>query len=952
MVLRSFMRATWGVALVVALLVPAASAQTRTGRETSAESVAGYSLGDDMPVDPDVLVGGLENGLRFYVRPNPRPARRAELRLVVKAGSVLEDPDQLGLAHFVEHMLFEGTRNFPGRSINDFLAALGLSIGADANAATSFDDTQYTLRVPTDVPGALDRALDVLADWAQGATFDPAAIERQRGIVLEEWRMRLGAAERLQDRLRRVQLEGSRFADQRPIGVPDVIEKATREQLVRFYRDWYRPDLMAVIVVGDVDRAAVAAMIRERFAPLVNPVPARPRPAFDVPDRAGTRFAIVTDKEATATMVRLSSLPPARNQGTVGGYRDIMRDQLFAAMLDERLAALRQGPDPPFLGAAADRSLFDAPRLRDEAVLQAVVANDGITRGLDALVTELQRVIRFGFTASELDRARRARMAGYERAVTQSTDRESESRADEYTRNFLQREALPTIWQELAFHRRFLPAMTVAEMNSLAAEWFPDRNRVVFVVAPVGVTALPDEAQLAAVIASATARPLTPYVETATDLTLMDATPTRGRIVKSAARPSGITEWTLSNGATVVIQPTTLATDQVLFRATAPGGTSIASDADFPTARVTADVVAASGVGRFNALTLDKVLTGRAAGVRPFIGEIAHGLGGGAAPKDLEALFQLIHLRFTQPRADATAFDALRAQVLALLPNRDASPDAAFNQAMSAALSGDHPRRRPETPATVAQWNLDKALAFYKARFAHAANFTFVFVGSFTPEAIRPLVETYLASLPAGGGRETWRDLGITAPRGVIEKTVRKGIEPKADVSIVFSGPFTYDDGSRLALRTMVLLLQSRLNEAIREDLGGTYSIAVDGQTAKFPRPEFRVRIDWTCDPARVDGLVQRVFEEIGRVQATRLTEDQMGRVREILVRQVEQDGQENAFFLNQIVRRHEDGEADAVGASPLPTIAALDGDAVQRAARLYLDVQNYVKVVRLPEGK
>jgi zinc protease len=952
MVVSSITRAAWRVALLVALIAPAASAQTLTGRETSAESVAGYSLSEDMPVDPEVLVGGLDNGMRFYVRPNPKPARRAELRLVVKAGSVLEDPDQLGLAHFLEHMQFEGTRNFPGRGINDFLASLGLSIGADANAATSFDDTQYTLRVPTDVPGALERALDLLADWAHDTSFEPAAIERQRAIVLEEWRMRLGATDRTQDKIHRVQLEGSRYAERRPIGVPEVIGKATRDQLVRFYRDWYRPDLMSVIVVGDVDRNAVAAMIRQRFAPLANPSPERPRPVFDVPDRPATRYAVVTDKEVTATMVRFSNLPPARNQGTVGGYRDIMRDQLFAAMLDARLGELSQSPNPPFIGAGADRSLFDSPRTRDEAVLQAIVANDGVARGLDALVTELQRVVRFGFTATELDRAKRARIAGYERAVTESTDRESDSRADEYTRNFLQREALPTISQELAFHRRFLPSITLAEINALAAEWFPEQNRAVFVVAPESAGALPGQAELAAVVAGAVARKLDAYVDAATGTALMDAAPSRGSIVKIVPRPSGITEWTLSNGATVVLQPTTLKVDEILFRAVAPGGTSLASDADFAAARAADDLMMASGVGKFGALKLDKLLTGRVVGVRPFIGEITHGMGGGSAPNDLEALFQLIYLRFTAPRADPTAFAALQARALALLPNQDASPEVAFNQAIGAALSGDNPRRRSETPETVAQWNLEKSLAFYKARFANAGNFTFIFVGSFTPEAIRPLVETYLASLPATTARESWRDLGIATPRGVIEKTVRKGLEPRAEVAIVFSGPFQYDDASRLALRTMVLLLQSRLNDAIREELGGTYSIVVDSQTAKFPTPEFRVRIDWACDPARVDTLVQRVFTEVGAAKDMRLTADQMDRVRDILVRQLDEDRQENGYLLNQLSRAYEDREAEAVGANPLKEIAALDGDAIQLAARRYLDTGNYVKVALLPGAK
>src|SRR6188474_927503 len=282
------------LAFLFTTVIPVASAQTpAAGRETSAASVARYALADQMPVDPEVLVGGLPNGLRFYVRPNGKPARQAELRLVVKAGSVLEDDDQRGLAHFVEHMQFEGTVHFPGQGINNFLGELGLSLGADANAGTSFDDTQYSLRVPTDVPGALDRALTILEDWAGGATFEPGGIERQRRIVLAEWRGNLGAAERTGDKIRRVQLEGSRYADRAPIGTPEIIQGATREQLLRFYRDWYRPNLMAVIVVGDVDRDVVGRMIAQHFLPLTNPEPKRPRPIFDVPEHAGARYAVV-----------------------------------------------------------------------------------------------------------------------------------------------------------------------------------------------------------------------------------------------------------------------------------------------------------------------------------------------------------------------------------------------------------------------------------------------------------------------------------------------------------------------------------------------------------------------------------------------------------------------------------------------------------------------------------
>jgi len=943
--------------LLAALLAGSAGLSAQAvppGRDTSAASVAAYGLAQQMPVDPEVVRGTLPNGLKYYVRANAKPARRAELRLVVKAGSVLEDDDQKGVAHFVEHLEFEGTRHFPGRSLSDFLSSLGLTLGADANAATSYDDTQYTLRVPTDVPGVLDRALLVLEDWAGAATFDQAGIDAERGIVLAEWRMHLGAGERTQDKIRSVQLEGSRYANRSPIGDPAIIERVQREQLTRFYRDWYRPDLMAVIVVGDVDRDAVAAMIRSHFSPLAAPAAKRERPVFDVPEHAGTRYAVVTDKEATATAVQLSDLRPARNQGSVGGYRELMRDQLFADMLGTRLAEISGSTNPPFLRAAAGRGLFPAPRTRDEAILQALVANDGVARGLDALVTELQRVARFGFTATELARAKQAMMSQYERVVTESPDRESESRADEYTRNFLQAEALPTIWQELAFHRRFVPGITLAEINALTKDWFPDQNRLVVVTAPDnGGVVLPDEAQLAAVVRTAMAKRLDAYVDAASDQKLVDAPPPPGSIARAITREGGITEWTLSNGATVVLKPTTLKEDQILFRAVAPGGTSLASDADVIPARLADDAAYAGGAGRFSAVMLDKILSGKAVVVRPFIGEVNEGMAGGSTPQDLETLFQLLYLRFTQPRADPTAFAAMVSQARALLPNQMASPDVVFNQTIDAALSGNSPRRQPDTPATVDQWNLDKSMAFYKARFADASNFTFVFVGSFTEQAIKPLVETYVASLPATHAHETWRDVGIAPPTGIVEKTIQKGIAPKSQVAIVLSGPFDYDEPHKLAFRTATLLLQSRLVDTIRQELGGTYSITVSPDTDKVPRPTFSVRIEWTCDPARTTALVQRVFDEIAFVRNTAISQRQEAAIHQGLLQEFERNSDDNRFVLGQIARAYEDGEPANAAIEKQPAlIAALTGADIQAAAQKYLDTRSYVKVTLMPEGK
>ncbi len=362
----------------------------------------------------------------------------------------------------------------------------------------------------------------------------------------------------------------------------------------------------------------------------------------------------------------------------------------------------------------------------------------------------------------------------------------------------------------------------------------------------------------------------------------------------------------------------------------------------------------AGGVGSLSSVTVDKILAGKAVAVRPFIDEYDQGMQGGSTPQDLEAMFQLLYLHFTQPRADPTAFAAVAAQARGMLANQTASPEVVFSQTLDAALSGNNPRRRPETLATVDQWDLAKSMAFYKARFADASNFTFVFVGSFTPEAIRPLVERYIASLPATHAHETWRDLGIAPPPGIVERTVEKGIAPKSEVAIVFSGPIEYDDAHLLAFRTMTRLLQSRLFDTIRGELGGTYSITASPDAEKFPTPQYSVQIVWTCDPARVAALTARVMDEVSTVRSTFFGPQQMALIRESLRRELEENSQDNGYLLRQISGRYEDGDGANVTAAvnPQAQIAALSGDAIQRAGQTYLDLEHYVKVTLLPETK
>jgi zinc protease len=903
-----------------------------------------------VPVDPRITVGTLSNGLRYYIRKNQQPQGRAELRLVVNAGSILEDDDQRGLAHFVEHMSFNGTRHFPKQDVVAFLQSTGMRFGAHINANTSFDQTVYQLQIPTE-SAVIDRSFLILEDWAHAVSFDPDEIEKERGVILEEWRVGLGAGARLLDAQLPVLLKDSRYADRLPIGKPEIIRTFSADRLKKFYTDWYRPDLMAVIAVGDFDPAAIETLIRSRFGAIPPASSPRQRVIYDVPDQPGTRYTVATDGEATVTTVSVTSLMAARDQTTVGAYRQQTIERVFGGLLSGRLAEMAQKPGAPFLDAATNRGLF--VRSAEATTLNALVADGGVEKGLSALFTEADRIAQFGFTQTELDRYRLGFLQAFEQLAASNDEHTSQSLADEYIRNFMQQEPIPGIAYEAGLVRRFLPEITLVDINSLAREWVPDRNRVVAVSAPkkAGV-AVPDEAALAAVIKSAGGSALTAYVDAVSTRPLIDALPKPGTVVKTVAKTPEITEWTLSNGVRVVLAPTTFKQDEILVRAFSPGGTSLADDRDFVAAETADQVVAQGGLGELSAIDLGKKLAGKVAFVRPDIDEMSEGLNGRALRRDLETMFQLIYLTFTQPRADPEAFRAMTGQLSAALANREALPGTAFEDALNAAVSQNHLRARPMSPALVTQMNLDSSLAFYKDRFADASDFTFVFVGSFDLAAIKPLVERYLASLPVLHRKETGRDVGIRPPSGVVEKNVTKGSTPKSEVGLVFSGPFQNNPRNRLIFRAMANTLGGNLQRVLREDLGGTYGVSVVPDFTKRPIEEYRLTITFACDPARTTDLVKALFAVIDDFRTSGPSESQVADARAALRRDLETDSRQNGYLLNQLSFAYQYDE-------PVPDPSALRAlydqltvPLVRDAARTYLDTTRYVKVVLLPEAK
>ena len=904
-----------------------------------------------LPADPAVTVGELDNGLRYYVRENDTPENRADFRLVVNAGSILEDEDQLGLAHFAEHMAFNGTENFEKQELVDYLESIGMQFGPHINAYTSFDETVYMLRVPMDDPDVLETAFQILQDWAQAVLFDPEEVDKERGVVIEEWRLGRGAQARMRDAQFPVLFEGSLYADRLPIGKTEVLESAPASTLERFYRDWYRPDLMAVVAVGDFDGAAIEGMIRTQFAGLAGPAEPRPRELTEVPFDHPPRVAIAADVEAPQSQVSVLYKRPLAPRGTVGAFRRQLTENLYEGMMGGRLEELTQQAEPPFLiGFPVGGSFV---RTLDMYQLLALVAEGGLERGLDALLTEAERVRQHGFTETEFARQKAEVLRSFERRFAERANQESANLAGRYVQAFLRGTTFSSPEDDLELANALLPAITLEDVNGLAVEWMQEQGRVVMTNAPekddlVTIT----EEDIQGVFASVAGKEIEPYVDAAIDAPLVAVIPEGSPVVgEEVVEEVGVTVWTLENGVRVVLRPTDFKDDEILFSATSPGGNSLAADEEFESIRMASVVVGEGGVGEFDKIALEKKLAGQDVRVAPSVGSLAEGISGSASPRDIETAFQLIYQRFMAPRKDETAFLAYKTLLSGIFANRGASPGATLVDTLSATMTQGHPRAVPPSEEMIERLDLDRSFAFYQDRFADASDFVFYFVGAFTPEELRPLVETWLGGLPSLGRVETWRDVGIDPPDGVIEKEVRKGLEPQSQTRIVFAGDAEYSLEGNTAISALADVLDIRLRELLREDLGGTYGVGVSGFLSQQPDEEYSLRISFGSAPERAEELTAVVFEEIDRIQQAGPDAETVEKVRETQRRNRETQLEQNRYWMGSLAA------ADRLGMdySYVTTYEYIEGwtaEQVQEAALRYLRDDRYVKIVLYPENQ
>ncbi len=908
------------------------------------------SEGAKLPLDPAVITGKLENGTHYFIRVNQKPEKRAELWLVVNAGSVLEDDDQQGLAHFVEHMGFNGTEHFAKQELVDYLESIGMRFGPDLNAYTGFDETVYMLKVPTDSLAVMETAFQILEDWARGVTFDPGEIDKERGVVTEEWRLGRGAEARMRDKQFPVLFKGSRYAVRLPIGQKAVIDTAHYETIKRFYRDWYRPDLIAVIAVGDFDPRRVEKLIVDHFQRLTEPAQPRERVNFPVPDHEESLVSVATDPEATTSRVSIVFKQDVRDESTVGAYRRNIIRSLYLGLLNERLRELTRQPDAPFLFAYAGQGRF--VRTKDATMMAAVVKDDGIIRGLQALRLEAERAARYGFTITELERQKKEVLRRMEKAYEERDKTESRQYADEYKRHYLTDEPIPGIEYELELHKRFLPTIDLETVNRAVQEAFADRNRVILVNMPEkdGVT-VPREEDVLAAFEAVDTMSIEPYRDLVSDKPLLETPPGPGKVVREEKiEELGVTLWKLSNGVRVLLKPTDFKNDEILFTAYSPGGLSLIDDRNYIAGSTAASVVTEGGVDSFNAIELEKKLSGKIVRVTPTISDLQEGLSGSASPRDVETMFQLIYLYFTEPRKDTTAYLAYKERMRGFLENRNASPEAAFSDTLMVTLSQYHYRARPWSMEMLDEMNLDSSFAFYQDRFKDAGDFTFVLVGNFKLEEIKSLIQTYLGGLPTTGREETWKDVGIRAPRGVITKRVVKGLEPKSRVTIVFNSPFEWNPQNRYELYSMAQALRIKLREVLREDLGGTYGVRVSARPYHYPLEKCRLMISFGSDPKRVEELTRTVFEQIDSLKTVGLGEKYVRKVKETQLRERETNLKENRFWLYILKFKDFHGEDLRDILSYEERVSKLSPEAIRKAAQRYFDENNYVQVTLYPE--
>ena len=856
-----------------------------------------------LPIDSAVRVGKLENGLTYYIRHNEYPKQRAEFHIAQAVGAILEEDHQNGLAHFLEHMAFNGTEHFAGKGIIEYFESIGVNFGGNINAYTSLDETVYRLsEVPTTREGIIDSALLVMHDWACGLLLLEEEIDNERGVIREEWRTGMGASRRMWKHSNMLKYPGSQYAKRDVIGDTAVINNFEYDALRDYYKKWYGPDNQAIIVVGDID----VDKIEEKIKALWADVPARQnrgeRPLYSVDDNETPIVAIVKDKEAQNTRIELEFKKgklPKEFRGTDAAYVQAGMLDMICDMFNNRLQELAVDPNASFTGAG---SYYGETVKEKDAFTAVYIAKQGQeTQAYKDLLTQLEKVRRYGFTTSELERVKKEWLSHYEKAYNERATVRNIGRAQECIRHYLDGAPMPGEEWEYQMVQQLLPMISVDMLNQIAQQLVTDANLIISFQAPVEAV-LPTEAEAVELLAAVKNEEIEAPVEEAIRENLVEVAPKAGKIKKTKTNPQlGTIEWTLSNGIRVVIKPTEFKQDEILFSAFSKGGNSLVATEDLIPAALATDVISLSGIADMSMTDLQKALTGKNVSYSPSINANTESMEGASTIKDLETLLQLNYLYFTAPRRDEEAYAMLMSVLESQLANRDKNPKVAFSDSIQMMGSNNSPRTIIFNKEALKKANLDKSLEVYRARFANPADFVFTFVGNVNPEdaAFQAMVCTWLGGMKTTKKMEKVRDNGVRVPEGINKNYFTRKMETKTASNRIqyTSYDIPYTLANELNMEMIGRILSTRYLESIREREGGSYGVGCAGGLNVYPVPTAYLLMQFDTDPEKQTKLMSIIHEEVNTIIENGPLAKDLNKEKESMLKDFQEDLEKNSYW-------------------------------------------------------
>ena len=907
-----------------------------------------------LPLNSKVVKGKLDNGLTYYILPNKKPESKVELRLALNAGAINEDDDQQGLAHMAEHMAFNGTKNFKKNDIVSFLQDIGVGFGSDLNAYTGFDETVYILPIPTSKPENLEKGFQVLEDWAHNVTYNNDDIDGERPIILEESRLGKGANDRMFRKLYPKLFKGSLYANRLPIGIDSIIKSFPYDEIKRFYKDWYRPDLMAVMVVGDITVEKAEALIKKHFTGLKNPETIRERKYAVVPAYATSDALVVTDKEATSYQVSVQ-YPTFVKQNLVTDtdYKNDQIRSLFSTIFNQRLQELTQKENPPYLYAYGDFGSY--ARGYDAFSLTAGSGTNNPTTALTALMTEVERAKRFGFTQGELDRAKKSYLSRMEKSYNDRDKTESGALIDELVRNFLEKEAMPGIAVEYELTKKMLPTITLENINAVLDVIKGDKNKLVAVMGPEGTDKLilPDSMQLMQTLAAAEKTDVKAYEEKVIAANLLSKEPKAGKVVsKIGDAKLGTTTLKLSNGVTVILKKTDFKNDEIIMSAARFGGKNAYGLKDKYNAEYATQIAATMGFGNFSPTDLRKSLAGKTASANDIFSGTQDGFSGSSSVKDVETMLQLLYLHVTAPRKDTALFNSFIQKNKSQLAMLSSNPQAAFVDTFYKTMFNNNPLAPVAVPHAeyFDQLKLDRAMEIYKEHIGDVSGMQFAFVGNIDEQKLIPLIEKYVASLPSTGKKFTYTDNKVRTAKGKINLNTYKGKEEKSLILAVFAGETPFNEDEALKAKALTEVLNIRIIEELREKVQGIYGGGIFGGLEKVPYNSYSFIAQLPCGPEKADTLTKALQIEIAKIRKNGIEESYLSKVKKQWLETHKETIKSNAAWAGNIISSKVEGENIDRFVNYEKYVEKLTTADIKKVANSYLSGNNLMIATLMPE--